>query len=184
MECSQESQLHVLAHKTDTCNKYLYFFVNKVIILGPYPYKWRHLIVANSRFLLPLRKGLVPKLNSWGPICSWCHLSSQASSETSIPLSGLAVIMCSMLWRHSYPHGPSDLPGPFLCYFWALLASEDLFSSTGGSDSKESAHNAGGPNSITRLRRCPGEGNGNPSSILAWRISRTEEPGRLWSMGL
>ena len=25
----------------------------------------------------------------------------------------------------------------------------------------------------------PGEGNGNPSSILAWKIPWTEEPGRL-----
>ena len=25
--------------------------------------------------------------------------------------------------------------------------------------------------------RSPGEGNGNPSNILAWRIPRTEEPG-------
>ena len=29
---------------------------------------------------------------------------------------------------------------------------------------------------------CPGEGNGNPSSILAWRIPWTEEPGGLQSM--
>ena len=29
---------------------------------------------------------------------------------------------------------------------------------------------------------CPGEGNGNPSSILAWRIPRTEEPGGLQSV--
>ena len=28
------------------------------------------------------------------------------------------------------------------------------------------------------------EGMATPSSILAWRISRTEEPGRLQSMGL
>ena len=26
--------------------------------------------------------------------------------------------------------------------------------------------------------RCPGVGNGNPSSILAWEIPWTEEPGR------
>ena len=26
--------------------------------------------------------------------------------------------------------------------------------------------------------------NGNPSSVLAWRITGTEEPGRLQSMGL
>ena len=31
---------------------------------------------------------------------------------------------------------------------------------------------------------CIGEGNGNPLSVLAWRIPGTEEPGRLLSMGL
>ena len=30
---------------------------------------------------------------------------------------------------------------------------------------------------------CVGEGNGNHSSILAWEIPRTEEPGGLQSMG-
>ena len=33
------------------------------------------------------------------------------------------------------------------------------------------------------MHACIGEGNGNPSSILAWRISGTEEPGGLPSMG-
>ena len=32
--------------------------------------------------------------------------------------------------------------------------------------------------------RSPGEGNGTHSSILAWRIPWTEEPGRLQSMVL
>ena len=32
--------------------------------------------------------------------------------------------------------------------------------------------------------RSPGEGNGNPLSILAWRIPWAEEPGELQSMGL
>ena len=36
----------------------------------------------------------------------------------------------------------------------------------------------------TGLARSPGEGHGNPSSILAWRIPWTEEPGGLQSMGL
>ena len=31
--------------------------------------------------------------------------------------------------------------------------------------------------------RSPGEGNGYPSSILAWRIPSTEEPGGLQFMG-
>ena len=32
--------------------------------------------------------------------------------------------------------------------------------------------------------RSPGEGNADHSSILAWKIPRTEEPGGLQSMGL
>ena len=50
-----------------------------------------------------------------------------------------------------------------------------------GSGSKESAHNVGDPGSIPGSGRSPGEGNGAHSSILAWRIPRTEEPGELWS---
>ena len=50
---------------------------------------------------------------------------------------------------------------------------------SGDSDSKESACSAGDPGSIPGLRGSPGEGNGNCSSILAWRIPWTEEPGRL-----
>ena len=53
----------------------------------------------------------------------------------------------------------------------------------GGSDGKESTHNAGDLGSIPGLGRCPGEGNGTYSSIIAWRIPWTEEPGRLQSMG-
>ena len=30
--------------------------------------------------------------------------------------------------------------------------------------------------SIPWLGRCPGEGNGNPFTILAWKIPRIEEP--------
>ena len=49
----------------------------------------------------------------------------------------------------------------------------------GGSDSKESACNAGDTGLIPRLERSPGEMNGNPSSIPAWKIPWTEEPGWL-----
>ena len=37
--------------------------------------------------------------------------------------------------------------------------------------------------SIPGLRRSPREGNGNHSSILAWRIPQSEEPGGLQSVG-
>ena len=57
---------------------------------------------------------------------------------------------------------------------------------TGGSDSKESACNTGDLGSIPGSRRSPGEGNDYPLQyyIVAWRISWTEEPGGLQSMGL
>ena len=37
--------------------------------------------------------------------------------------------------------------------------------------------------SIPESGRSPGEGNGNRSSILAWKIPWRKEPGGLWSMG-
>ena len=49
----------------------------------------------------------------------------------------------------------------------------------GGSDGKWSTFNAEDPGSISGWGRSPGEGNGNHSSILAWRIPWTEEP-RPW----
>ena len=51
----------------------------------------------------------------------------------------------------------------------------------GGSDGKKSACSAGDPGLIPGLGRSPGEGNATHSSILAWRIPWTEEPGRLHS---
>ena len=46
----------------------------------------------------------------------------------------------------------------------------------GGSDGKESVCNAGYLGSISGLGKSPEEGNATHSSILAWRISWTEEP--------
>ena len=58
--------------------------------------------------------------------------------------------------------------------------------SPGGSDGKKeksTACHAGGPASIPGPGRSLREGNGY-SSILAWKIPRTDEPGRLQYMGL
>ena len=52
-----------------------------------------------------------------------------------------------------------------------------------GSAGKECTCNEGDLGSIPGLGRSPGEGNGNPLHILAWRIPCTEEPGGPWSMG-
>ena len=54
----------------------------------------------------------------------------------------------------------------------------------GGSDGQESACNAGDSGSIPGSGRFPPEmGMATHSSILAWRIPWTEEPGELQSMG-
>ena len=52
-----------------------------------------------------------------------------------------------------------------------------------GSEVRASTGNAGDLGSIPGLGRSPEEGNGNPSSILAWRISWREEPGGLQATG-
>ena len=44
------------------------------------------------------------------------------------------------------------------------------------------AEEAGDDGSIPGSGRSPGGGNGNPPSILAWRITWTKEPGGLHSM--
>ena len=54
-----------------------------------------------------------------------------------------------------------------------------------GSDSEQSACNAGDLGSIPGSRRSPGGGNGNPLQYFyAWRIPGTEEPGGLQSTEL
>ena len=53
----------------------------------------------------------------------------------------------------------------------------------GGSDSKESVCNAGDLGLIPGSGRSPGEERAMHSSVLAWRIPWTEEPGGLQSMG-
>ena len=53
-----------------------------------------------------------------------------------------------------------------------------------GSVVKKLPANAGDLGLIPDLGRSPGEENGSHSSILAWRIPWTEEPGGLQSVGL
>ena len=52
-----------------------------------------------------------------------------------------------------------------------------------GSGGKGSACNSGEPGSFSGLGRSSGEGNGNPSGTLAWRIPWTEKSGGLQSTG-
>ena len=59
--------------------------------------------------------------------------------------------------------------------------NRDIF--PGGSDSKASVYNAGDPGSIPGWRRFPEKEMATHSSILAWKIPWTEEPGELQSLG-
>ena len=63
-----------------------------------------------------------------------------------------------------------------------LLTSTDKF--PGGSDSKASAYNAGDLGSILGGEDPLEKEMAPHSSTLAWKIPRTEKPGRLQSMGL
>ena len=63
------------------------------------------------------------------------------------------------------------------------INSYDYYRFPGGSDGKEFACNAGDLGLIPGSGRSSEEGNGFQSSILAWRIPWTEEPGRLQFIG-
>ena len=65
----------------------------------------------------------------------------------------------------------------------AYLEREHKLGFPGGSDSKESACNAGDRSSIPWSGKSPKKGLAIHSSILAWRIPWTGEPDGLQSMG-
>ena len=65
------------------------------------------------------------------------------------------------------------------CESFTYLLKRDF---PGGSDGKAPAYNVGDLGSIPRSGRSPGEGHGNPLTILTWRSPWTEEHGGLQSM--
>ena len=65
---------------------------------------------------------------------------------------------------------------------WVLVIITRGF--TGGSVIKNPPANAGDTGSIPGSGRYPGVGNGNPLQYSCWKISWTEEPGRLQSIEL
>ena len=64
-----------------------------------------------------------------------------------------------------------------------LSCLENIYGFPGGSNGKESACIAGDSSSIPRSGRSLEKGMAAHSSILAWRIPWTEEPGGLQSLG-
>ena len=61
--------------------------------------------------------------------------------------------------------------------------SQETLGFPSSSDSKASTCYAGDPGPIPGSGRSPGEGKATHSTILAWRVPWTEEPGKLQSMG-
>ena len=59
----------------------------------------------------------------------------------------------------------------------------DLPGGSVGKESTCSARDTGDMGLIPELERSPGEGNGNPSSILAWKAPWPEKPDRIQSTG-
>ena len=71
-------------------------------------------------------------------------------------------------------------------FYFQQLIEPKYFSSMGfpgDSVVKNPPANAGDLDSIPGLGRSPGKGNGNPLQDYCLEIPRTEEPGRLQSMG-
>ena len=65
-----------------------------------------------------------------------------------------------------------------------IYVNEDIQAFSAGSDSKESACNAGDPSSIPGLGRSPGEGHGYLLQYSGLENSMGEETGGLQSMGI
>ena len=92
------------------------------------------------------------------------------------PMSGLAP------WKPNMPGDQWRVPGE--CWDHVLAGGLCQMGFSGGSVAKESACNAGDWGSTRGFGRSLEKGMAIHSSILAWRIPWTEEPGELQSMGL
>ena len=126
----------------------------------------------------------------WELWLPWIHLLEWGHFPLSLAPEGSREPWEALLAVQVPPSGP--LPRLFLlsgCYPRVLQGLASRVSPLwwipfpGGSEVKASACNAGDLGLIPGLGRSPGEGNATHSSILAWRIPWTEEPGGLQSMG-
>ena len=67
-------------------------------------------------------------------------------------------------------------------WHWSrLMEPQGVMGFPGGSDGKESACNAGHPDSIPGLGRCPGEGHGNPLQYSC--LENSTDRGAWWATG-
>ena len=100
-----------------------------------------------------------------------------SSLPSCVTITHLQPLLCD--FAEHLPRGYGFLPHPLVCdnvQFWEGFP--------GGSAVKSlPANDTGDMTLIPGPGRSPGEGNGSDSSILAWKIPWTEEPGSLWSIG-
>ena len=114
---------------------------------------------------------------------TWAGLFFCASAKNALGQLEPAKIFCLHSWRESggagLRRGEVDALGTL-----ALGTSKTEEGFPGSSDGKESTCNAGNLGSVPGLGRFLDKEIATHSSILAWRIPWTEEPGGLLSMGL
>ena len=114
-----------------------------------------------------LRSGRVPGISKWlpNPIFLPGDLHGQRSLEGYSPQG-------SKKWDTGVWHSKANI---------SMANNRESLGFPGGSVSKESACNVGILGLIPGAGRSPGGGMATHSSILSWRIPRTEEPGMLYS---
>ena len=105
-------------------------------------------------------------------------------SVTRIPRWGAVVMETSQEMSWGWDGSEAKIPA---LWDWHVRTIDTTYDSSlsfpGSSDSKESTCNAGNLGLIPGWGRSPGGGNATHSSVLAWRIPWTEEPGELQCMG-
>ena len=115
-----------------------------------------------------------------GSPASWGHHSVENALFTAVCYRSMHVPTTE---PHTHRHFPPNLHSPpskdKKCTHPKGSLESTRVGFPGGSDCKESSHSAEEPGSIPGLEDPLEKGIATHSSILAWRIPRTEEPGRL-----
>ena len=153
------------------CQTALTLVIKKTLFFSFFIYLFGYL--WHVGFSSPARDGTVPPaLEAWN-LNHWTTGKSQSLLFNALK----SLRIWGWLWFLFKPNITHDLP-----ITWALPKKQWFWYSL-WHNSKESACQAEDVDSVPGLGRSPRGGNGNPCSILAWRIPWTEEPGELQFMG-
>ena len=140
--------------------------------------------LSDFPFFLSVLRLLNPEKHPW--ILSFSYIPHLIFQETS-KYTRTATVFHHLHYYHpglNHHHLPIGLLHQFSKYFLGLPSNRDF---PGGSVVKNppayAGDNVGDASSVPGSGRSPREGNATHSSILAWRIPWTEEPGGLYSTG-